>query len=46
MFLVLGPTSNVLLYGIIQVTSEEECIEKFQQFKNGNTNSFKTIFEN
>jgi len=29
-----GPTSNVLLYGIIQVTSEEECIEKFKQFRN------------
>ena len=39
--LISGPTSNELLYGNIQVTSEEECIEKFQQFKNGNNNLLK-----
>ena len=30
-----GPTSNLLLQGIISVVSNQECKEKFSQFKNG-----------
>jgi len=29
-----GPTSAILLQGLIQVTTPEECREKFSQFKN------------
>lgn len=29
-----GPTSNTLLQGVIQVTTPEYCVDKFQQFTN------------
>ena len=32
-----GPTSNVLLQGLISVVTNQECKEKFSQFNNGNT---------
>ena len=39
-----GPTSNILLQGLIQVTPPDECKNKFAQFKNGENILFKRLF--
>ena len=37
-----GPTSNLLLQGIISVVSNQECKEKFSKFNNGECSQLKT----
>merc|ERR550525_1066167 len=39
-----GPTSKVLLQGLIQVTTNEECKEKFSQFKNGKNFELLSVY--
>ena len=40
-----GPTSNILLQGLIQVSPQSSCKEKFSQFTNGNIRTSQLLYK-